>query len=85
VEEEEDDTDWGDAKPTPLAVPIKPASTASADEPSTTTSTTLVSFKPHVVLIDGRSHGELDPLGTIRLGTHASKDDQRHPQASHAV
>ena len=85
VEEEQEDTDWGDPKPTPLAAPIEPASTTSADGPSTTTSTTLVSFKPQVVPIEGTSHGGLDPLGTIGPDTHASKEDRRHPRASHAV
>jgi len=45
----------------------------------------LVSFKPQVVPIEGTSHGGLDPLGTIGPGTHASKEDRRHPRASHAV
>jgi hypothetical protein len=40
VEEEHDDADWGDPEPTPLAAPVEPASTTSADGPDPTSSTT---------------------------------------------
>jgi hypothetical protein len=42
VEEEHNTTDWGDSEPSPLAAPIDPASTTSADGPDITSSTTLV-------------------------------------------
>jgi hypothetical protein len=31
MEEEHDDTDWGDPEPSPPAAPVKPASTTSVD------------------------------------------------------
>jgi hypothetical protein len=40
VEEEHDDADWGDPKPTLLAAPVEPTSTTLAYGPDPTTSTT---------------------------------------------
>jgi hypothetical protein len=40
VEEEHDDTDWGDRKLTPPAIRVEPASNTSADGPDPTSSTT---------------------------------------------
>jgi hypothetical protein len=46
VEEEHDDTDWGDRKLTPPAVRVESASNTSADGPDPTSSTTWGPLKP---------------------------------------
>jgi hypothetical protein len=46
VEEEHDDADWGDPELTPLAAPVNPASTTTADGPNPTSSTTWGSLEP---------------------------------------
>ena len=45
VEEEQEDTDWGDLELTPLIAPIDLASTTSAHSPDPSTSTTWGPFK----------------------------------------
>ena len=40
VEEEHDDTDWVALEPNPLAAPVEPASTTTADRPDPTPFTT---------------------------------------------
>ena len=40
VEEEQDDTDWGNPEPSSLVVPVEPASTTSANRLDITSSTT---------------------------------------------
>jgi hypothetical protein len=49
VEEEQEDSDWGDPKSTPLAAPIELAMTTSVHNPDPSTSTTWGAFEelPH--------------------------------------
>ena len=43
--EEQDDADWGDPEPTPLAAPVDPATSTSAHGPDPTTSSTWGPFE----------------------------------------
>jgi hypothetical protein len=46
VEEEQDNTDWGDPEPSPPAAPVEPASTTSVDGPNITSSMTWGPVEP---------------------------------------
>jgi hypothetical protein len=46
VEEDEEGTNWGDLKPTPLAAPLKLATTTSAHGPDPSSSTTWGPHEP---------------------------------------
>ena len=45
VEEEQEDTNWGDPKPTPLAAPLEPVTSTSAHGPDPSSSTTWGLFE----------------------------------------
>ena len=45
VEEEQEDADWGDPKPTPPSAPLEPTMTTSAHGPDPSTSTTWGPFE----------------------------------------
>jgi hypothetical protein len=79
VEEEHDDTDWGDPEPTPPVAPVEPTTTTLADELDPTSSTTWGPLEPDPTEAGGvEATAEGEATSSRTAPWHVQHD--HHPQ-----